>query len=209
MMWKEQFENTTCSLFVKATGDKGEKKNTTHYYCNRSGKYREKCDNTRKRRTKLQGTAKIDAHCTASIVTYKSSCGTVNVHVCKTHYGHEHRLGHLRIPTGQRQALAGQIVQGVTFEHVLDQIRDSVCQRFERVHLLTRKDLSNIERAFGLRGSEKHKDDATSVRLWVQEMQDRCENNPVLLYKPQGEPDTTNLLQSKDFVLALQTPLQA
>ena len=61
------------------------------------------------------------------------------------HYGHEHRLGHLRIPMGQCQALAGQIAQGVTFEHILDQIRDSVCQRFERVHLLTRKDLSNIE----------------------------------------------------------------
>ena len=187
MKWKEEFENETCSLFVKATGDKGVKKGTTYYYCNRSGHYRKKSGD--KRRTKLQGTSKQDAHCTASIVvthTYKSGHEIVNAHICKTHYGHLLSLGHLRLQTGQRQAIAGQLAQGVTFQHILDQIRDNVGHRFERVHLITRKDISNIERAFGLRGSEKHKDDATSVKLWVEEMKERCGDNPVLLYKTPG-----------------------
>ena len=50
------------------------------------------------------------------------------------------------------------------------------------------------------------KDDATSVRLWVEEMK-RSDNNPVLLYKAQGESD--EILSEEDFVLALQTPFQS
>ena len=53
---------------------------------------------------------------------------------------------------------------------------------FERKHLLVRKDIRNIERAFGLRGSERHKDDATSVHMWVQEMTEKGNDNPVLIY---------------------------
>ena len=69
--------------------------------------------------------------------------------------------------------------------------------------------MSSIERAFGLRGSEKHKDDATSVKLWVEEMKEKCNDNPVLLHKPQGEASSDTALHIKDFALGIQTPLQA
>lgn len=36
--WKEQYENESCSSYVKATGNKGEQKNMTYFHCNRSGK---------------------------------------------------------------------------------------------------------------------------------------------------------------------------
>ena len=57
----------------------------------------------------------------------------------------------------------------------------------KRSHLTTRKDIANIERAFGLRRAERHKDDAISVGVWVQDMM-KSESNPVLLYQcsPQG-----------------------
>jgi len=45
-----------------------------------------------------------------------------------------------------------------------------------------------IEKAFGLRGNERHKDDATSVGLWVEEMR-QSDHNPVLWYKAHGEKD--------------------
>lgn len=80
---------------------------------------------------------------------------------------------------------------------------------FNRIHLLTRKDITNIERTYGLQSAQRHKDDATSVRLWVEEMRESPEN-PVLLYKAQGatQPDICENLREKDFVLAIQTPLQ-
>ncbi|XP_065896991.1 uncharacterized protein [Dysidea avara] len=77
---------------------------------------------------------------------------------------------------------------------------------YERIHIITKKDIRNIEKAFGLRGNERHEDDATSVGLWVEEMR-QSDNNPVLLYKAQGVNDST--LCKDDFVLALQTPFQA
>lgn len=206
MTWKEQFETETCSSFVKATGDKGESKDKFYYYCNMSGNYTNVAN--KKRRTKLQGTSKQDAHCTASIVATQDIDGNIHVSVCKTHYGHQLQLGHMRLQPGQRLNIAGQLAQGVEFQHILDKIRDSVSSKFQRIHLITRKDITNIERAYGLRGSEKHKDDATSVKLWVEEMNDKCDNIPVLIYKPQGETSSVPL-HSKDFILGIQTPLQA
>ena len=71
---------------------------------------------------------------------------------------------------------------------------------------MTKKDIRNIERSFGLCGNERHKDDATSVSLWVAEMK-QSDNNPVLLYKPQGE--SHEVMSENDFILAFQTPFQA
>ena len=44
-----------------------------------------------------------------------------------------------------------------------------------------------LNRSFGLRRAEKHKDDALTVHLWVEEVRNQGQNNPVLFYKPQGQ----------------------
>ena len=126
--------------------------------------------------------------------------------MCKTHYGHQLSLAHLRSQRAVRQGIVGQLAQGVSFQHILDEIRDSVAQRFERIHLITRKDIANVERSFGLNGSARYKDDAISVKMWVTEMKSKgC----VLLYKPQGEQnEDCSTLMPNDFVLAIQTNLQ-
>ena len=97
----------------------------------------------------------------------------------------------------------------MTIQHILDTIRDNVGDRFERIHLISRKDIRNIERAYGLNGDRRHDDDATSVELWVNEMNDKGDQSPVLLYKPQGKNKTFDNLHANDFVLAIQTPMQA
>ena len=53
--------------------------------------------------------------------------------------------------------------------------------------MLTRKDITNIEKAYGLKVAQRHADDATSVNMWVTEMMSQ-EGNPIILYKQQGEP---------------------
>ena len=75
--------------------------------------------------------------------------------------------------------LAGQLAQGVNFDHILDNIRDEIQNKFYTIHLITRKDLANIERSYGLKGIERHRNDAISVKAWVEEMK-KDDNNPVL-----------------------------
>lgn len=78
------------------------------------------------------------------------------------------------------------------------------------IHLLTRKNIANIDRTFCLHGIQRHKDDATSVDLWVKQMKSQ-DDNPVILYKVQGQkaPVECAGMADQDFVLAMQTPLQA
>ena len=130
----------------------------------------------------------------------------IKVHVHKTHYGHNTSLGHIRLLESDRMAIAGQLAQGVEFQYI---IRDNVGKEFPRIHLLTRKDIANIERTYGLKGMQRHRDNATSVDIWVEEMKHR-DINPVILYKQQGasQPEECDDLCDHDFVLAIQTPLE-
>ena len=145
-------ERTTNSWFVQVSGQKdGLDVGTIYYYCNRSGHFKSK--GTGQRHIKSQGTSKINAHCTAALIVTKNKvnqCLQVLVH--KTHYGHKTALGHLRIPNTDRLAIAGQIAQGVDFQHILDNIRDSLGQQFHRIHLLTRKDITIMEASKEHRG---------------------------------------------------------
>ena len=95
-----------------------------YYYCNRSGHFRNKA--TGQRRSKVQGTSKINAHCTASITLSKAEDNTLRVEVHTTHYGLEKSLGHLRLTHSERAAIAGQLAQGVDFQHMLDNKRDRI-----------------------------------------------------------------------------------
>ena len=209
--WKEDYEKNNDSWFVKGTGEKGDNdKTTTYYYCNRTRNFQ--CKGSGQRNIKAQGTSKIDAYCTAALtVTCVADSASIGVKFCKSHYGHVTSLGHLRLPESDRKLIASKLLQGVSFEHILDTIRDSVQSKFNRLHLTTKKDIHNIQKAYNIKSVERHKDDATSVHAWVEEMEQKGEGNPVLLYKPQGKAPLQEYanLHKGDFILVLQTPLQA
>ena len=145
-------------------------------------------------------------HTAQHVTLSKAEDNTLRVEVHTTHKSQ----GHLRLTHSEHAAIAGQLAQGVDFQHILDNIRDSLGTEFKRIHLLTRKDITNIAKAYGLKVAQRHADDATSVNMWVTEMMSQ-EGNPIILYKQQGEPQSPeyNNLCKEDFVLALQTPLQA
>ena len=93
----------------------------------------------------------------------------------------------------------------------MDTIRNgNVCEEELKRIDVTRKDIRNIENSYHLNSVQRHKDDATSVECWVQEMSDKEEQNPVILYKPQGcsQSDKCDNLGDDDFLLCLQTPFQ-
>ena len=68
--------------------------------------------------------------------------------IVTTHYGHDISLGHLRIAKQERQAIAGMIIQGVSFDSILDKVRDDIGPKLQRIHLLLQIFLHNIERAY-------------------------------------------------------------
>ncbi len=175
--WKSKVEKTTNVYYIKSSGMKLSTKNKfQYYYCSRSGNF-----NTRgmgKRCLKSQGTSKIDAYCTSKIVLqYYEDC--IQANFVTTHYGHDFSVGHLRLSLQEREAIAGQLLQGVSFDHILDKVRDNIGPDIARIHLLVEKDLNNIEKAFNIHGWKRHSSDVISVHLWVKEMEEE-KNSPVI-----------------------------
>ena len=86
--------------------------------------------------------------------------------------------------------------------------RDDFNQTVGRKHYLTRQDVSNIKRKLHDNQVIRHQDDATSVSIRVAELQQEP-FNPILLFKPQGEPDSQHpTLSIESFILIMQTEFQ-
>ena len=120
------------------------------------------------------------------------------------------QLGHLRIDTSTRTMIVSKLQQGITSQRILDDIRNpQQLDKISREHLVSRKDITNIQRQFNIMGIQRHPNDLVSVSSWVEEME-MLEYNPILLFKQQGEEpyDSCNRLLSQDFLLVIQTKFQ-
>lgn len=154
------------------------------YDCHRSGDIRRRGKNIHQ--IKTQGSNKIGGYCPAKISLVVKN-DTYLAKFITTHVGHklQEDLGHLFLSESDRQKIASQIAAKIPFQSILDKVRDSVsdnCQ-IERLHLLTKKDLFNIEKSFNLnKSSMRHMNDAVSVEAWVNELE---HDGSILFYKPQ------------------------
>ena len=109
--------------------------------------------------------------------------GSITVDVCYTHYGHEKELQHIRLAKEKQQQLAAKI-QGVPRNTILSDIRESVTEdNLSCEHLMERKDLSNIQQAFGLKNYQRHQNDLDSVLAWITEWRGSPDANPILFHK--------------------------
>ena len=179
-----------------------------YYYCNRSGIYQSKTSG--KRQPKTQGSCKLGERCIAHIkATHDQLTGTVEVCYCSTHHNHDVSLGHIRMPRETRMKIAAQLQQGVTMERIMDNIRENVVEGITREHLVTKQDVHNIQNQYNVEGVMRHSNDLTSVCAWVEELIS-SPNNPVLLFKAQGEeqPHGMDNVGSDDFILGIQTDFQ-
>ncbi|XP_028137903.2 uncharacterized protein LOC114332316 [Diabrotica virgifera virgifera] len=128
----------------------------------------------------------------------------------KTHYGHETDMKHMRLSKIKRESVASKLIAGVSVSHILNSTRDNIGCAFKRDHLLTRMDINNVMRSYniGLKNGCRHKQDAVSVELWVQEISG-TENNPVKFHKRQNSECTAYNLENNDICLILMSPVQA
>ncbi|KAJ8926475.1 hypothetical protein NQ314_021161 [Rhamnusium bicolor] len=126
------------------------------------------------------------------------------MYVChRSGHGQERDLGHLFLTKTQRENIAAKVAAKIPLQAILDEIRDSAVNcNLECIHLLTRKDLYNIEDSFNLKGSSvRHANNAISMKAWVNELK---LSDSVSFYKPQ-ECEEYPELKSNDFVLIIMT----
>ena len=191
--WKYDLEENMSCTYYKPRGTKQMKgSKVDSYKCNRSGNYKNKP--LGKRRTKSSG--KLQNNCTS----------TVQVEVCNTHYGHNINLEHIKLNKRQRHVISAKLSQGVTREKILDDIRDEGGYDCRRIHLLDKKDLSNIKKSY-IESTSRHDNDQQSVLAWIEEWQS-AEYNPILHYNLQGQKPEYSCMRAEDFMIVLQTESQ-
>ena len=125
--WKDDFERSQNTCYCKSTGVKEDKSGLkrTYFYCNRTGKYNAKGKDIRKLKT--QGSSKIDGHCTSTLTLIEKADTTeCEVDICKTHYGHETQLGHLKISNTEKILIASKRKAGITKDRILQYIREGI-----------------------------------------------------------------------------------
>ena len=158
------------------------------------------------------GSCKIQQNCTAGIKVTKRDDGKILAEICHTHHGHKKEVQHTWLSKGRRKEIAACLQQGVSRDRILNDIREDATKHsdleFKRHHLVDKKDIGNIKTSFALNDIQKHSDDQTSLRAWVQEW-DKSKQNPILFAKFQGDaaPDDVNITKD-DFLLVIQNPLQ-
>ncbi|XP_050506463.1 uncharacterized protein LOC126884548 isoform X2 [Diabrotica virgifera virgifera] len=147
--WKTELERDTVSKYNITHGSYvTQKYKRSQYYCQRSGYYIAK--GKQLRGLKSQGSKKINGFCPAKI-DCRQEGEKCSVTFISTHVGHAADLRHLTLTSTERQEIARKIAQKIPFELILDDIKESVHKEsLQRMHLLKRKDLYNIEREFQL-----------------------------------------------------------
>lgn len=204
--FKLSFEAETRSHFVMFRSKHQKSHKTIYYTCHRSGSYIPQGKGLR--HLKTQDSLKINGTCPAGILVTVESDGKYKIVVTETHVGHETDIEHLHLSVPEKKLITTKIASKIPFDIILNEIRDSVSgSDLMRIHLLTRKDLNNIERQFNLSCSAvRHSNDAVSVDSWAKQMKNEC----VLYYKPQDcICDVHPELKSDDFVLVLMNNAQA
>lgn len=107
---------------------------------------------------KLQGSCKIGKVCPAMISVHDQN-PEVHVGYYNVHYGHDFDLRHIPLSKKDREEIAEQLAQNISFNEVLENIKGKLSDdEISRLHLLHRQDLANIVRDFKWDTNDSHVD---------------------------------------------------
>lgn len=151
MRWKKEIEQLTKSQYVKRRGCFNTKQQTLiNYYCHRSGTFIPKGKSVR--RLKLQGSNKINGFCPASMKVRIDKNKKCKVDYIDQHVGHDNDVKHLTLTLEERKSIAEKIEQRISFNDILKEAQ--LKSSNQRLNLLKKRDLFNIQKCFGLEQSE-------------------------------------------------------
>ena len=146
----------------------------------------------------ILGTCKIDKKlCMHDKVDRKGKRCTFVSEIYRNHYGHESEFGHIWLTASTRQRIAAKLQQGISKEKNIDDIRESVGLEFQMEHLVDKRDLFNIEKAFRLGNIKRHPNE------WKG-----SDDNPIVFYKLQVQLKEEVALEKDNFVIIMQTEFQ-
>src|SRR6218665_2348093 len=214
--WIRNVERSALCTFLRRKIRRKSSEAHTYYYCSRSGSSRI-ITGPRKRHLKVQGYSKVNRTCPAHIIKHVTRDG-ISVEYYATHLCYTdpyQQLGHLRLSVADREWLAGKLALRIPLVTILREVRNTLNGQLTRLHIVTKQDLSNIEKAFHLNKPERrHGDDATSVSAFVHSY-DGKDNSPILAYKQQGAEHFDILpegvqasMSTEDFFLAMMDGAQ-
>ncbi|KAL4083302.1 hypothetical protein QTP88_028631 [Uroleucon formosanum] len=206
--WKSEMEQKTLTMYVRdrESWTLNDENIKNIYYCHRSNSYIKKGKDIR--HIKSTGSNKINEVCPSHIETLQDN-KTISVKYWKTHCGHGvEELGRIKLDTESIIQIAVKLKEGVSFDYILDSIRDTAStDSIQRTLLLDQQDLKNITRDFNINyATKKHNNDVISVQLWVKYMQKLETECPIIYYKGQDQDDI--YLNKADFALIIMTKFQ-
>lgn len=203
-IWKKYIEREYSSWFVSSQGSKSYTNHTIKYYhCNRSGFFRKK--EPKKRCRKSRGTSKINGKCCAFMTIRKDRMsGKVDVEYCLEHIGHTTKSIHVPLPAEIRTLIDVELYNGVNFTDILDHIRDNIVKQDSN----TQQDGTYTRKEYNVHNVERDFADGCSIHLWVNQLRQSQDNDPVIIYKQQGVESPELGLAKDDFLLGVQTNFQ-
>ncbi|XP_067141808.1 zinc finger protein 800-like [Centruroides vittatus] len=149
--WKRKTESRSSSSYVLHTSmntlsDGTQKK---FYNCHRSHHYRKFGQNIRS--LKSSGSNKIGTACPSRIEVLENQ-NSIAVKFWKTHVGHSIDIERIYLSKETRMEIARKLKDGVSFQNILDEIRNLGIddEGLQRLRLLKRRDLHNIARNFNI-----------------------------------------------------------
>ncbi|GFU49660.1 uncharacterized protein TNCV_2906231 [Trichonephila clavipes] len=163
-----------------------------------------------KRNMKIAGSNKINGKCPSKMKVYEDIESKVTVEFTKTHVGHGIDLGRMQITREEKEDIAKKLENKIPVEAILDDIRNSINQKLERIHLITRQDIKNIKEEYNISSDGiLDSNDVVSVNKWVEGLKNR-EESPIVLFKDQNIFDE-NLypgMKAEDFLLVIMNASQ-
>ncbi|GFX84164.1 uncharacterized protein TNCV_927751 [Trichonephila clavipes] len=117
---------------------------------------------------------------------YEDIESKMTVEFTKTHVGHGIDLGRVKITREEKEDIAKKLENKILVEAILDDIRNSINQKLERIHLITRQDIKNIREEYNISSDGiLNSNDVVSVNKWVEGLKNR-EESPIVLFKDQN-----------------------
>ncbi|GFY52817.1 uncharacterized protein TNIN_292641 [Trichonephila inaurata madagascariensis] len=99
---------------------------------------------------KIAGSNKINGNCPSKMKVYEDIESKVTVEFMKTHVGHGIDLGQMKITREEKEDIARKLENKIPVEAILDDIRNSMNQKLERIHLITQQDIKNIKEEYNI-----------------------------------------------------------
>ncbi|GFY74190.1 uncharacterized protein TNIN_385261 [Trichonephila inaurata madagascariensis] len=141
---------------------------------------------------------------------YEDIESKVTVEFTKTHVGHGIDLGRMKITREEKEDIARKLENKIPVEAILDDIRNSMNQKLERIHLITRQDIKNIKEEYNISlDGILDSNDVVSVNKWIEGLKNR-EDSPIVLFKDQNIFDETLYpgMKAEDFLLVIMNSSQ-